>query len=447
MPFNSLPDWLSYIETLHPKTIALGLDRVQKVANTLGVRVFNCPIIIVGGTNGKGSCVTFLESILQAAGYRTGTYTSPHLLRFEERGRINNQSINEQQWVTALAEVEKAREEIALTYFEMTTLAVLWLFQRAGLDALILEVGLGGRLDAVNIVDADVAVITTIALDHMDWLGDNREAIGSEKAGIFRRGKPAVCGDFSPPVSIRDYAQKIKAPLYCINQDFNYQQFETSWNWQCADVQYVGLPLPSLPLQNAASALMALQCLPGWVANQDAIALGLKSASLPGRFQQFTHPVNGILDVAHNPAAAAFLAARLQTLPIVGKTLAVVSILADKDIAGTLQPLLPYVDSWYVSGLAVARGVSSDTMLMQLRDLGVKNCYKADSVAVAFQNVVAACGKTDRVLVFGSFHTVAEVLEAMEYSSVQIVGSSTNGQIFPRSPLKICKKAEHTRSM
>ncbi len=412
MRFDTLPEWLSYIETLHPQTIALGLERVQTVANRLGVRESSCPVVTVGGTNGKGSCVTFLAAILQAAGYKVGTYTSPHLLNFQERAQINGESIADQQWITALEQVEQARQYITLTYFEMTTLAALWLFRQAKLEVIILEVGLGGRLDAVNIVDADVAVITTVAMDHMEWLGNNRETIASEKAGIFRAGKPAICGDFNPPATLIEYAEKINAPLYCINRDFSYQKGLTTWKWQGTKISYTQLPLPSLPLQNAATALMALECLTSLGVSQPAITQGLVVANLPGRFQQFHHPINFILDVAHNPAAAELLAEQLQAQPVSGRTLGVVSILADKDIAGTLQPLLPCIDDWYVAGLGVTRGASADTMAMQLQQLGIKACNKAVSVTAAFYAAVAACGKSDRVIVFGSFYTVAEVLRA-----------------------------------
>ena len=263
MSSKSLPQWFSYIESLHAKPMALGLERIAQVAKKLRISKFHCPVITVAGTNGKGSCVAFLEAILLAAGYRVGAYTSPHLLRFNERIRIGGEEISDEQLILLFQRVELARGDITLTYFEFTTLAALLYFKLLPLDALILEVGLGGRLDAVNCVEPDVAVITTVALDHMDWLGTTREAIGFEKAGIFRRHCPAICGDLDPPKSVLAVAQELSVPLYCLGRDFNFTVMGSLWAWQHKAVSHDNLPMPALPVQNAATALMALQCLRG----------------------------------------------------------------------------------------------------------------------------------------------------------------------------------------
>jgi len=461
---KSLDAWLHYIESLHPKNIELGLERVQAVAAALDIISFSCPVITVAGTNGKGSCVTFLAEILQQAGYKVGAYTSPHLLKFQERIRIAGLDVTEHALVAAFAQIEQARQDIQLTYFEFTTLAALLLFKTAGLDAIILEVGLGGRLDAVNIVDPDIAIISSIAMDHMDWLGNSREEIGREKAGIFRKNIPVICGDVAPPNSILASARAIGAQLYCINREFHYYTSTNShsWDWYqrsplnsrdeglsggrtailppdskqnyvlrsdyyqegahgdfrrglldwySQKVVYLGLPLPKLPLQNAATALMAIQCLQHKLkVDRKAVELGLIKAFIPGRFQQFNQPVTTILDVAHNPAAATLLAQRLHEQPCSGKTLAVVSILSDKDIPATLRPLLNSVDQWYVGGLDVARGASAETMANHLLNLGV-TAHTVSSVTAAFEQAVANCGAQDRILVFGSFYTVGLVLE------------------------------------
>ncbi len=412
---KTLSQWLNYIETLHPLSIALGLDRVQKAAKKLGVIQFPCPVITVAGTNGKGSCVAFIESIYLAAGYRVGAYISPHLLRFNERIRINGIEVEDAALCRAFELVERARGTLSLTYFEFTTLAAFILFKEAQLEALVLEVGLGGRLDAVNVVDSDVAVVTTIALDHMDWLGENREEIAVEKAGIFRENKPAICGDVDPPASLFAVAADKQAELFCIEQQFDYQINSSSWRWHSDKQQLLDLPFPQLPIQNAATALMAVECLQSRLAiDKTAIVQGLKNAYLPGRFQRLQKPVNLILDVAHNPAAAEFLAERLQKEPNSGRTLAVVSILADKDIPGTLRPLLNSVDAWFVGGLDVPRGMPANTLTDYLRQLGAKKWYPEEHIATAFDNALQTCQADDRIVVFGSFYTVASVLKSLQ---------------------------------
>lgn len=454
--YHTLSDWLGYIETLHPKAIALGLDRVREVGEKLQVTHFRCPVITVGGTNGKGSCVAFLQSTLNAAGYQVGSYTSPHLLRFNERICFNGIMVDNTALVEAFQQVEQARAEIPLTYFEFTTLAALWLFQRANLDAIVLEVGLGGRLDAVNIVDADMAVITTVALDHMDWLGDTREAIGYEKVGIFRAGRPAVCGDVDPPATLLQAAADCNTHLYCINRDFSYNldqggsrtaptkkpaeslkldvgatrespiesrasiaqhkvDHASNWSWHCGTTIYQNLPFPHLPLQNAVTALMALHCLSERLpVSRKAIEQGLQQAKLPGRFQEFHQPRWIILDVAHNPASAQLLAERLVSQPCGGKTYAVASMLGDKDILSSLQPLLPCVDQWFVGGLDVPRGVPAETIANYLQKLGVTAYHTHHTIPAAFDHALQVSQPLDRIVVFGSFHTVAAVLATLE---------------------------------
>lgn len=417
---NTLSTWLATIENFHPETIALGLERTKAVAEKLKLLNFPCPIITVAGTNGKGSCVAFLEAILTIAGYRTGAYTSPHLLRFQERARIQKQEITDELWVKAFTQVEQARGQVQLTYFEFTTLAALWLFQQAGVEVLILEVGLGGRLDAVNIIDPDIAVITTIALDHMDWLGNTRTAIAQEKAGIMRTNKPAVIGDFAPPETIYSTAKQMGAQLYTVNTDFSYQQKAGYWDWQSQKNHWQNLPLPNLPMQNAATALMAIELLqPRLKINREHIDQGLQTATLPGRFQQLTKPAPTILDVAHNPAAAELLAQRLQQTPCPGQTLAVVSILADKDIAETLRPLIPRVSHWYLAGLAMPRGTKPENLEKHLQAAGVVAYDTRATVTEAYKSAVSHCKNGDRILVFGSFHTVAEVMIQIETNNIE----------------------------
>lgn len=417
LPHQSLAAWLSYIETLHPHVIALGLERVQTVGKRLDVLAPSCPVITVAGTNGKGSCVTFAQAILTAAGYRVGTYTSPHLLRFQERACCDGVEFPEEEWVAAFTRVERARGDTLLTYFEFTTLAALLLLQQARVDVLVLEIGLGGRLDAVNSVAPDVAVITTIAMDHMEWLGHTRNAIATEKAGIMRATKPVVIGDTDPPANLLAHAAQINAPAYCLNRDFHIKQADTRWDWLSATTSYYHLPLPHLPLQNAATALMALECLRCQLPITPAhIAQGIASAYLPGRFQ-YIKPC--ILDVAHNPAAAELLALRLRQHPISGHNLAVVSVLADKDIAGTLHPLLADIDTWYVAGLPVTRGATAEILAKHLQELGVVAYHKAPTVATALRAAISACTDQDRVVVFGSFHTVAAALLTLEQALIR----------------------------
>lgn len=410
--YKNLRDWLNYIEEYYTSRIDLGLERIRKVADKLEITSFTCPIVVVAGTNGKGSCVAYLESILLAAGYKVGSYTSPHLLRFNERIHINGKEADDRSLCEAFAVINKVCKGSQLTYFEFVTLAALYIFQLQPLDVLLLEIGLGGRLDAVNIVDADIAVITTVAIDHIEYLGNNRELIGYEKAGIMRNNKPVVCGDFKSPESVVKRAEFLKAPLYCLGQEFGYSIMNNSWRWHKGGIELNNLPLPSLSLQSAATSLMVVSLLQSsLLITKKAIVKGLKTVFLPGRFQCLTDERNIILDVAHNPEAAAFLAMKIASIPYEGRTLAVLGMLKDKDILSTLRPMLHLIDTWYFGDLNVPRGAKAEHLKKYLRDLSKQQCYTYKSISEAYNQAVANCTKKDRILVFGSFYTVAEILK------------------------------------
>lgn len=411
-------DWLQHLETLHPKSIELGLERVQAVKERLGLNLA-CPIITVAGTNGKGSTCAMLESVLRAAGYHTALYTSPHLLRYNERVRLDGRDADDAALCRSFAAVEAARGEIGLTYFEFGTLAALWLFNEARPDALILEVGLGGRLDAVNVMDADCAIVTSVDIDHTDYLGDTREAIGHEKAGIFRAGRPALCGDPHPPQSLLEHAAAIGANLQCIGQDFGYDSVEPAqWRyWECNGKRLV-VPHPALrgayQLGNASLVLAALDSLRERLpVTPDEIRRGLLEVSLAGRFQMLPGRPQIILDVAHNPHAATALAANLANLPPTGKTIAVFAMLRDKDITGVIRALQGRIDHWLVAGIDNPRGMSGEQLATVLRECGETNLESFPDVASAFRRACDLAGVDDRIAAFGSFYTVADVLAAL----------------------------------
>lgn len=409
-----LNDWLARLEQAHPTTIELGLERVAKVRDVMGLHPA-FPIILVGGTNGKGSTCATLEAILRAQGYKTGLYTSPHLLRYNERIRIEGIDADDATTVAGLEAVEAARGAISLTYFEHGTLGAMWQFAQAGVDVAILEVGLGGRLDAVNIFDPAVSVVTTIDLDHQDWLGDTREAIGFEKAGIYRAGKPAICGDANPPQSLLEHTQKIGAKLQCAGQDYTVRSDQAGWSFRMDGLELGKLPLPALAgahqIQNAATALAALMavepCLPVSLA---AIHQGLTSARQPGRFQRISFNPETVLDVAHNPESARALADNLRAYPVKGKTLAVFAMLADKDVAGVVEPLKGSFDAWLVAGLPGARGQTGHQLAEHLKPLLAAPVAVYATPLEAYRAARLQAGEGDRITVFGSFHTVAEVL-------------------------------------
>lgn len=414
---KKLADWLHYIEQLHPDKIALGLDRIREVAQRLNIMQFHIPVVTVAGTNGKGSCIATLESILLKSGLKVGAYTSPHLLSFTERIRLSGQEIDDTELAKALDQVEQARQHIPLTYFEFTTLATLLLFQKAELDILLLEIGMGGRLDAVNIIDPTIAIITTIALDHVEWLGHSRESIGFEKAGILRFNTPIICGDFLPPHSIVEKARILKAPLYLQNEHYHYRVDQQLWHWKTSDWNLENLPLPLLPIQNVATALMAVQLLKQqFDITTDVIYQAIAEVKMPGRFQH--HQNNIILDVGHNPAAAHWLKAKLCTLASNGNTHAIVGMLADKDIENTLKPLRDIVQHWHVCDLSVERAASSKLLQEKLRSIGVDDSHAYQSIASAIQQVSAQKNSDDRILIFGSFHTVANALQYLNASQI-----------------------------
>ena len=415
---KTLDDWLAHCEQLHPKTIDMGLDRVRAVAERMGLR-FDCPVFTVAGTNGKGSTCAMLEAILTQAGFRTGLFTSPHLVRFEERCRIRGQNVDASDLVAAFARVESARAEISLTYFEFTTLAILDTLARAGLDAVILEVGLGGRLDAVNIIDTDCAIITSIDIDHAELLGDTREKIGFEKAGILRTGRPAIVSDPVPPQSVIDRATEIGADLWLLGRDFNYSGDKQQWAWAGRGRRYAGLAYPALrganQLINASGVLAALtamrQQLP---VTAQAVRNGLALVDLPGRFQVVPGQPALVLDVAHNPHSVAALALNLDAMGFYPTTHAVFGAMADKDLAPMLHRMDPLVDRWYFADLPPPRAASGAALQAAWQAI----TKRTDAVSAVFSTPLdalhAAAAKAqaaDRIVVFGSFYTVGGVLE------------------------------------
>ncbi|MCC8538152.1 bifunctional tetrahydrofolate synthase/dihydrofolate synthase [Xanthomonas axonopodis pv. poinsettiicola] len=414
---TTLSDWLAYIEQQHPSAIAMGLERVCEVAARLQLETPARHVIVVGGTNGKGSTVAFIEAIGRAAGWKVGAYTSPHLLRYNERVRIDGEEAGDAQLATAFAAVEAARGDTALTYFEFGTLAALWLFQRAALDLAVLEVGLGGRLDAVNLVDSDVAVITTVDIDHTDWLGEDRETIGAEKAGIIRAWKPVVLGEIDPPSSVLRRAYQLGANAIRAGSDYFHEPVDAQhWRWRDVAVS-LELPMPALqaPVQlaNAAAAIAALQALPVEVP-QAAWAQGIVAAQVAGRLQRLdVAGVEVLLDVGHNPQAARALAQALAAQPVAGSTYAVYAALADKDAPGVVEALAAQVDHWTLTGLDGARGQSAQALQQRLHGTAAAQAACHADLAGALQAVLAAAQAGDRVLVFGSFHTVADALSAL----------------------------------
>ncbi len=405
---SPLAAWLSYLENLHSKAIDMGLERVSQVAARLDVLKPAPFVFTVAGTNGKGTTCRTLEAMLMAAGYKVGVYSSPHLVRYTERVRVQNTELAESAHTAAFAEIEAARGEISLTYFEYGTLSALWLFKQAQLDVVILEVGLGGRLDATNIVDPDVAVVTSIALDHTDWLGPDRESIGREKAGIFRAGKPAIVGEPDMPHTIADVAQEKGAQLKRRDVDWRYSVTESNWRFEDAAGALENLPLPQVPQPNAATALAALRAS-GLAVSEQAMRDGIQNAILAGRFQIVSESPRLILDVAHNPHAAAYLAGRLKSLPKTGRVLAVIGMLHDKDIGGTLACMETVVDSWYCAPLEGPRGATAQQLM---EHLGEGKSFA--SVELAWRAAMADASPEDTVLVCGSFHTVAHVMDVMD---------------------------------
>lgn len=422
---ETLHGWLAHLESLHPKGqagIELGLDRVREVKDALGQTEF-CPVIIVGGTNGKGSTCAYLETILQRAGYRVGTYASPHLVRYTERVRLDTQPVDDARMMNAFARVEAARGDVPLTYFEFGTLAAWEVFAEAKIDVAVLEVGLGGRLDAVNVYEPDVSIVTGIALDHTDWLGPTREHIGFEKAGIFRAGKVAVCADPDPPNSLLEYSNKIGADLRLIGRDFGFERIpEERAQWRHwvkranGDVQRRMLAYPGLrgavQLSNASAALAALDVLRDRLPlTMQAIRRGLLEAELPGRFQILPGRPAVVLDVAHNPQACAVLAANLGDMGFHDRTYAIVGMLADKDIETALRAIAGRIDHWLVVPLDSPRAASPQfisDILRRMDPKAVVECCPDGESACA--RAASLATEADRIAAFGSFLTVAAVM-------------------------------------
>ncbi|TMG82552.1 MAG: bifunctional tetrahydrofolate synthase/dihydrofolate synthase [Betaproteobacteria bacterium] len=412
----TLSGWLAYLETLHPKAIAMGLDRVRAVYERLGVELA-CPIATVAGTNGKGSTCALLDRMLRCAGYRVGTYTSPHLLRYNERVRLDGVDASDDALCTAFAAVEAARGDTALTYFEFGTLAALWLFAHARLDALVVEVGLGGRLDAVNIVDADVAVVTTIDIDHVDYLGATRDEIGREKAGIFRAGRTAVCGERDPPQSVLAFAASMGAKLLRIGVDYDFDAKDHQWSYWGPGGARHGLPHPALrgvyQLANAATALTALDALRERLpVGMGAIREALVSVELPGRFQVLPGRPVTVLDVAHNPQSARVLSEALAAMGFHRQTRAVFGVMADKDIDRIIAAVKGRVDDWHVATLPSPRGATAQRLRERLESAGVASAAirEFEDAGDAYLAARGASGEADRIIVFGSFLTVAAAL-------------------------------------
>jgi dihydrofolate synthase/folylpolyglutamate synthase len=419
---RTLSEWLAHCEQLHPKSIELGLQRVQSVAQRMAIR-FDCPVITVAGTNGKGSTCAMLESILIQAGYRTGVFTSPHLVHFEERLRLSGDPVDAMALAGAFERVEAARcvgeNEVSLTYFEFSTLAILDLMARAKLDVVVLEVGMGGRLDAVNIVDADCAVITSIDLDHMEFLGNDRESIGREKAGIMRTGRPVVVSDPVPPQSLLDHALEVGADLWRFGVDFNYAGDKQQWGWSGRGRRYGGLAYPALrganQLVNASGVLAALTALRERLpVSAQAVRNGLALVELPGRFQIFPGQPILVLDVAHNPHSVAALAANLDAMGFYPCTHAVFGAMVDKDLGAMLAKVGPMVDRWYFTDLPTPRAASGADLLARWQAQNRRPDASGQAFphpSLALQAAIRVAAPTDRIVVFGSFFTVGGILK------------------------------------
>jgi len=413
---HSLKEWLDYIESLHPEEIELGLDRIRVVFDRLDISFAGIPVITVAGTNGKGSVVALLEATYLAAGYRVGSYTSPHLLQYNERVRIAGSDAADDVLCDGFAAVEAVRGNTRLTYFEFATLAALWVFAHQQLDVIVLETGLGGRLDAVNIIDADVAVITSIDIDHREWLGDTREQIGFEKAGIFRANRPAVCGDPAPPASIAEHARTTGCRLYQYGIDFSCEKQNRTWVWHGWEQALSPLPLPALAgshqLDNAAVAVAAVELLKERLPiTPTAIAQGLQTPHLAGRLQQVGDKPVQLVDVAHNPQSVRSLADYLQTRAVAGKRRAVLGMLKDKDITGSLQAMLPLVDYWYLADLPGNRGATAETLASILKDIGNQAPVQLFADAgQAWRAALHEAGDDDLVVAFGSFVTISVIM-------------------------------------
>jgi dihydrofolate synthase/folylpolyglutamate synthase len=417
MPPTSLSDWLDHVERLHAKPIDMGLERVAKVRDKLGL-AFAGPVITVGGTNGKGSTCAMLEAMLQAAGYRVGLYTSPHLLAYNERVRVDGVPVADERLAAAFARVEQLRDGVSLTYFEFGTLAAWEIFATEAPDVLVLEVGLGGRLDAVNVFDADCAVVTSIGIDHVDYLGPTRASIAFEKAGIFRAGRAAVCADPQPPDTLLAHAASIGADLQVLGRDFGFESSKQQWRYWGRRGVRAGLAPPALrgarQLANAAAALTALDAIRERIpVSMQAVREGLSRVELPGRFQVMPGLPAVVLDVAHNPQAAAVLAENLSQQGFFANTRAVIGMLADKDMEGVCAALKGRIDEWHAAGLTAARGANAAQLAEAIEKSGAGGTvFQHAGPRAAYAAARERSGENDRIVVFGSFLTVADILAA-----------------------------------
>ena len=421
--FNSLDDWLTWQEGFHPQTIDLGLERAASVFNALNPEGLKPPTVIVAGTNGKGSCIAFLEAIYRAQGYRVGTYTSPHILKYNERIKIDGECVSDALICEAFERIDAVRINTSLSYFEFGTLAALDIFWRSDLDVQLLEVGLGGRLDAVNILDADVALVTSISIDHVDWLGETRNAIAYEKAGVFRPNAPAIVGDLDPPTALLQQATARKSPLLRINHEYTVKKHEKCWDWQCkgdGNREYLLLPEPGLKgehqYRNAATVLTAITELAHLLPVTEAsIRQGLQDVSLKGRFQLIAGDTPVLLDVAHNPQAVSSLLDYLQGTFPETRIVAVFSMMKDKDIKGVVNIIKPVIDQWFIAPISYSRTAS---------ELVMRDCFKyceVDNVSFGYKNFSQAYAEAeinakegDLILVFGSFFLVSAFLAQKE---------------------------------
>lgn len=413
---KNLTDWLSYLEQLHPSEIELGLTRISKVGNQLDLINFDATVITVAGTNGKGTTCAFLENILLKAGFKVGVYSSPHIQRYTERLRINQKELTESEHCRAFTMVESARVETSLSYFEYVTLGCLQLLKEQQCDYILLEVGLGGRLDATNMVEPDISVVTTVAIDHIDWLGDDREKIGFEKAGIFRANKPAVCGDLNPPQSLINYANELGSNITYANTDFTFEDRGGAWDW-IGKHKIENIAPTSMPMQNAATALAVIEALKLDI-EDSLLRQAIQEASLPGRFQKIDH-INAVyLDVAHNPQSAQYLATRIESLKKnsegaeQGKVIAIVGMLQDKDIIGTFDVINEQIDQYNFISLDCYRGASHETLLEYYKQSQnankVVNCF--ENIELAYKSVIKNEISSDIIIIFGSFYTVSNFL-------------------------------------
>ncbi|HEX5340433.1 MAG TPA: bifunctional tetrahydrofolate synthase/dihydrofolate synthase [Gammaproteobacteria bacterium] len=413
--FTTLADWLRWQEQLHPNAIDMGLERVQRVLAAMQLMQPGFRVLTVGGTNGKGSCVAFLEAILRAQGYRVGAYTSPHLLCYNERVRVDGKDATDAEFCDAFARIDAARADTSLTYFEFATLAALDIFNRHGIDIAVLEVGMGGRLDAVNVLEPEGALVASVGLDHQEWLGNDRDSIGFEKAGIYRSARPAICGDRDPPARLLAAARQRGADLRVLGRDFDWHETGATWKWHMGDDALGDLPQPALPgriqYDNAAGAITLLRMLPQIEVGAGAIRAGLENAQTMARFQRVPGSVETVFDVAHNPDAARVLAANLVAAPVTGRTFAVIGMFRDKAVEAVTAALASQIYAWFAGGLEGPRGQSAAALVARIRAAALAvAASEYANVTDAYQAACAQARSGDRIVVCGSFQTVAAVL-------------------------------------